>query len=234
LTNHKFHLFQLQKLDSRLTSLSTEKEHLLVQLQNDPVLITSKNRFQSVATENQQLLAKLSEVEKKISEKRIKQEQSENNLYQGKITNPKELQDLQKEISIIHQQISDLEVSQLDLLYQIELVQKELSVAESELDRASNANEVNNLSLQQKINAIILEQSKLANEKTAILSQISPDLLGKYEDLRIRKKGLAVSKIEDDACGICGGNLTPSEHQQAKSPVMITFCPSCGRILYAD
>lgn len=234
MTNSKFHLFQLQKIDTRLSTLKTERERIILQLENDPVLLNAKQRLTKYSVEHQELINKLAETETQIGTRRIKKEQSENNLYQGKITNPKELQDLQKEISIIQKQIKDLEEFQLDFLYRLESKQKELSTAELELVSAKNNNELNNEMLHKKIDTIIAEQSKLTSEKSAILSQLSADIIKIYDELRTRKKGLAVSKVEEGACGICGGSLTPSDHQQAKSPNLITFCPSCGRILYAD
>lgn len=234
MTNSKFHLFQLQKIDTRLLSLKSEQDHIYTQLESDPVLLKSKKYFDEITDSNQQILYKLEEIEKQIGIRRIKLEQSENNLYHGKITNPKELQDLQKEISIIRKQISDLEETQFDVLYQLESKQKELEAAKGILAQAIDENQQNNQRLHQKNNEISTELSKLQNERSAILAQLTDELIRVYDDLHIRKRGLAVSKVVESSCGICGGSLTPAENQQAKSPNSITHCPSCGRILYAD
>jgi len=55
-----------------------------------------------------------------------------------------------------------------------------------------------------------------------------------YESLRQKKKGVAISKVEDQTCSICGATLTPAECQVAKSQNKNIQCPSCGRLLYAD
>jgi predicted nucleic acid-binding Zn-ribbon protein len=67
-----------------------------------------------------------------------------------------------------------------------------------------------------------------------MVSQVGDDLLSLYDALRSKKKGIAVSKIEDQMCSVCGSTLTPAECQSAKSRIDIISCPTCGRILYAD
>ncbi len=150
MTNNKFHLFQLQKIDTRLNTLQIEIENFLLQLENDPALITANRENTLVSNKHLEVTNQLSEVENQISRKRVKLEQSESNLYQGKITNPKELQDLQKEVAILHNQISTLEESQLEILYQLEKLQTELATVSGILQDAIQANKQSNDSMRQK------------------------------------------------------------------------------------
>jgi uncharacterized protein len=76
-------------------------------------------------------------------------------------------------------------------------------------------------------------QEKLMLERHVSQSQILPENLSMYNHLRAQKRGLAVAAIEDGSCQACGSSLRPAELQTAKSPNKITFCSSCGRIIYA-
>ncbi|MGZ9220523.1 MAG: C4-type zinc ribbon domain-containing protein [Anaerolineales bacterium] len=40
--------------------------------------------------------------------------------------------------------------------------------------------------------------------------------------------------MSDGSCAACGTTLTPSQQQIARSTSQLIYCPSCGRILYAD
>ena len=95
---------------------------------------------------------------------------------------------------------------------------------------------------QLNINALLVEEKRelitihqhLFKERDLVVSQVGDDLLNLYDALRSKKKGIAVSKIEDQMCSVCGSTLTPAECQSAKSRIDIISCTTCSRILYAD
>ncbi len=74
---------------------------------------------------------------------------------------------------------------------------------------------------------------RLQAERAPIASQIHPEPMQIYDRLRRQKKGLAVAGIVDSCCTGCGSTLTQAEWQAARSPQQITYCPFCGRLLYA-
>ena len=74
---------------------------------------------------------------------------------------------------------------------------------------------------------------KLDSERQLAVSQIKPQHLVTYEEIRKKKKNIAVTIVEDNTCSACGVSITPSDWQAARSPDQIIFCPSCSRILYA-
>ena len=74
---------------------------------------------------------------------------------------------------------------------------------------------------------------RLETERQAVVASISSDTLKLYERLRQQKRGLAVTTAKDASCDTCGATLTAAEWQLARSPGQMSYCPSCGRILYA-
>jgi predicted nucleic acid-binding Zn-ribbon protein len=203
-------------------------------LKNDPSLISAAKNLEETKNSHQELTQRLSEHESRINEKRIKLEQSESSLYKGNISNPKELQDIQKEVSILKNQLMTLEETQLDLMFQLEKSQELVENAKRNFETTRKMNESKNTELQANQNKLGVEQSKLKDEKQVVTAQLPQSLLSVYEKLYSTKKGLVVSKVEEGCCEFCGASLTPSEIQQAKSPLNVTYCSACGRILYAD
>ncbi len=117
-----FHLYQLQKLDIGITNL-------IHQISVIKSKINDRSFLQSVEMELNQATNNLIEeqlesdaIEAKLSTKRIKLAQSESSLYSGKIQNPKELQDLQVEITSLKKAISILEDSQIECWEKIEIL----------------------------------------------------------------------------------------------------------------
>jgi len=232
--NPLFHLYQLQKIDTFLVVNSNRINAIDKMLLNDinvkksKVIVDAKEKLFS------ELQTELSTIEERILSRRIKISQSESSLYGGTVRNPKELQDLQKEINSIRAVISDLEEEQLELLFNIDSCEAERKQAYDEYSRTKFDFEKDNHILIHEKNQLELDNNRLLEERGMIVAQIEPKMLITYEALRQKKKGVAISKVEDQTCSICGATLTPAECQVAKSQNNNIQCPSCGRLLYAD
>jgi predicted nucleic acid-binding Zn-ribbon protein len=69
-------------------------------------------------------------------------------------------------------------------------------------------------------------------KRKPIFDSIDSQYQKQYENLRVRKNGIAVTKLNDNSCEACGANLTASQRQSARSSTQFYICPNCGRILY--
>jgi hypothetical protein len=234
MTNTPFHLYQLQKIDSRLAAIDSRSKEISRLLENDPVLIAARSEFEAAKRELESSSATLQVIESKILDRRNKLEQSESSLYSGMIKNPKELQDLQKEIASIKSAIALMEDEQMIAMLEVEEKEKIFRTFDLKRDQANAANQQANVALTAQAEAIAQEKARLVTERKLLAIQVPGPILHRYEDLRSRKGGVAVGKVDDQTCTLCGTGLTPSQCQSAKSPSVLFFCPSCGRILYAD
>jgi len=176
----------------------------------------------------------LQSIEQKIRTKRNKLEQSESSLYAGNIKNPKELQDLQKEVASLKSVISEYENELMEQMILIEQLEKEKRIHDDQLNSANKKLELRQKDLVEESKRIETQRSKLLTEREISLSQVPEQLILTYDDLRRKKSGVAVARVEDQTCSICGTSLTPAECQAAKSSTKIFTCSSCGRVLYAD
>jgi predicted nucleic acid-binding Zn-ribbon protein len=75
---------------------------------------------------------------------------------------------------------------------------------------------------------------RLGSERQAVVTDIASQALNAYEQLRRQKRGIAIAALADNACGACGTTLTASQQQSARSTSQLFYCPTCGRILYAN
>lgn len=233
MTNTIFHLFQLQKLDTHRDVLHNRLDAIQDIIKKDTSVITAKQNLSNLDTELSILKGELSGIEDIIKNKRVKIELAEASLYGGSIKNPKELQDIQKEITSIKTNIQSLEDKQLLKLIEIEEKESEVASAGKDFKIVTRKSDELNAELITESNSLNLELQKLHLESIAIIDQISPENYSKYIEMRKRKKGIAISKVEDQCCSVCGTTLTPAECQNAKVPNAFVYCGSCGRILYA-
>lgn len=230
--NPIFHLYHLQKLDSRLDSIKDRLKSISSILNSDARIAVAEKVLDEKKKAFSVQQKKLQLIEESIHAKRMKIEQSEASLYGGGIKNPKELQDLQKEIVSIKSTILSLEESELAAMFDVENAEKEVTVAEDALKTVMTT--VASSQSQLMAERTELEQTvhKLEQERPAIVSQISSSALDQYEELRKKKRGIAVAAVEERCCSVCGTELTPAEFQAAKSPSTLFYCASCGRLLY--
>ena len=233
MSDSTFHLYQLQKLDISLSSIKLQISAIKSKI-NDRSYVQSVTMELDLANRNlNEQLVESNAIEAKLSDKRIKLSQSESSLYSGKIQNPKELQDLQTEISSLLKGILNLEDSQIDYWEKIEALTIVKNQVNDKLDKVKAEDSLALERMESEISQLLVEQERLLLEKKGVISQVSPAFLAIYDKLIVIKNGIAVSEIVDECCGSCGTTLTPSDCQHAKNHAIIHLCSNCGRILYA-
>ncbi len=170
--------------------------------------------------------------EDETQKQRIKIELTKSALYGGKVRNPKELQDLQNKSASLKRYQTVLEDRQIETMLLEEQAADLLRAATAEQIQIENEEA-------QRIQALELEKAKVIrdihsseDERSAALEAIEQADLVLYNQLRIKRRGLAVSKVVQKACSACGTTLNATLLNAAHSPNQINQCDNCGQILY--
>lgn len=233
MSHSSFHLYQLQKLDLRIDQIIQRLEKIETLLHNNPRLLEAEKQVKSDQASVLKVEKELSALENVSATKKVKIEQSEAALYSGKNTNPKELKDLQTEIESLKRTLSANEEEQLSLMGQLEEEQKKLAASQATHAKVSAEIEQENSQLVNEKTALSKEKEKLLTEHAIAQGQIPAEVLSIYEKLRSSKNHIAVTSVEDQCCATCGSEITASDIQKARTSPTLSFCPFCGRILYA-
>ena len=151
---------------------------------------------------------------------------------QNNVRNNREYETLAKEIDYQNLEIQSAEK-------QISKFNHEIVIKNQDIDIASESLQDLKKELSQKkeeLNSIIAETEKEEHELLAQVtvqkSQVEERLVMALE--RIRKNarnGLAVVKIEREACGGCFNKIPPQRQLDIRMHKKIIVCESCGRIL---
>jgi predicted nucleic acid-binding Zn-ribbon protein len=227
-------LYRLQQVDGQIDQIQVRQKWIQDTLQNDVslrVAIQVRSEAEAKLLEASRLL-KQSEAE--VEKQRTKIEQAEASLYGGSVRNPKELQDLQKDIASLKKYLETLEERELEAMLNLETAQQEFQNTESELERTQTQVSEQNQDLNRETESLLKNLERLQTERGAVISDLAASAVEIYDQLRKQRRGLAVTTITDSACAACGTTLTPSQQQSARSTSQLFNCPSCGRILYAD
>jgi hypothetical protein len=227
-------LYRLQQVDSQIDQIQARLRMIQQTLENDVALRNATELFASAEGKHRdaERAMKLSEAE--VEKQRIKIEQTESSLYGGSVHNPKELQDLQKDVASLKRHLETLEERELEAMIAAETAEKELQTAKTDLERVQANLKEQNKDMAQESDMLRKSLERLHSERQAVVTDIASQTLSVYDQLRKQKRGLAITTIADNSCEACGTTLTPSQRQTARSTSQLFHCPTCGRILYAN
>jgi predicted nucleic acid-binding Zn-ribbon protein len=231
--NQAFQLYQLQKIDSQFDVIENRLNEITKILDADETLKRAEAAVQQKQLELHQEKMSLQKIDDAVQAQKIKMETSGAALYGGKIQNPKELQDLQNEISSLKKHLAVLEDQELEAMIRYDQLELDLKKAlEDQINARGEVVEKQSKLLGEQLQ-LTKTKEKLLAERAAVVPAILPENLEMYLKLRKTKRGVAVASVTEEACTGCGSNLTPAEWQAARSPRQVAYCSSCGRILYA-
>jgi len=231
--NRAFHLFRLQQIDTQIDQTLAKLQEIDRLLADDEAVRQAQKTADELNAALRQASQNLRQLEFAVKEQQLKIAQSETILYSGKVRNPKELQDLQKEIASFKNHLAALEDQQLDAMLAQEELQAHLDDAQATLaqTRASYVERSAGwLGQKEQLNRGL---ERLQTERVTAVSPVSAEDLKTYESIRKRKSGVAVTSVKDGSCAVCGAAIRPSELQTARSAQELVFCSTCGRILYS-
>ena len=156
----------------------------------------------------------------------------EEKLYSGRVSNPKELTTLQKDIELLKGHRTPHEEKALELMENIESAENAIDAAETALQRHKETLEIHCKDLRAQLITHANELADLVSRHTALIEQIPIPTAADYEWLK-KQKGRAVAKVEQGICRGCGIAVTTAWLHRARSGEAV-HCPSCNRILYLE
>ncbi|HTY81927.1 MAG TPA: hypothetical protein VMB24_04010 [Dehalococcoidales bacterium] len=223
-------LFQLQELDSEIDQKETMLASKTALLGNRDALDTARQKLDSEQKRLEEFKKARHDAEWQVDDVASKIKTAEKELYGGKVTNPKELSNLQHEINNLKTRSGELQDKALGTIDAVEAAEKSAAAASAEFKTI----EENWKGLQEKL-AVEIEQLKaelaeLKPEREEIARQVEAPSLALYERIRKQKKP-AVAKVEQGICRACRISLSASAIQRARSGQPVQ-CSTCGRILY--
>jgi uncharacterized protein len=231
--NQTFHLYQLQKVDRQLHALEKRIAEIDAVIKNDRRIVEVENIISQIKARIEKLKRELRSLEEVGKSIRLEIETNEASLYSGTIRNPKELNDLQQKINIDKKNLDKNDEAQLELLMSIEEYEAELDRYQKKMTAVESEVATSHSLLLGEKSQLQKQKETLETERSAKSSSLQESTLTIYAKLIREKHGVAVALVEDLSCTVCGAPMTPAEWQSARSSSSLSFCSSCGRILYA-
>ncbi len=229
---HIHQLLQLQKLDTEIDEKKKRLGEVLKAQKETPAMLATRKRAETAAIELQTWQSKHQDLTLEVGSINTKAKNSEDRLYSGKVTNPKELADLQQEIEALARRKAVLEDAIVEALVMVEDAEKEKTAADSELETAVTQWEAQSAHLKTEQNELALNLHKLMQTRKTRAAKIDAASLREYDELRQQRHGLAVAGLRVNMCLGCQTTVSANKVKEVDEGHKV-YCGGCGRLLAA-
>jgi uncharacterized protein len=159
---------------------------------------------------------------------------SQQKLYGGKVTNSKELENLQADQAQLKRQQEHADDDLLEAMIAAEAAAAEVASGRDTVARLSSEHEAARKALLDEQARLIKRLAVELARQTGARVAASAALLPTYDALRARKSGRAVALLEGEACGACRVAVSPTLVEAARYGDEPVFCENCGRLLWGE
>ncbi|MBU1863107.1 MAG: hypothetical protein KKH94_05555 [Candidatus Omnitrophica bacterium] len=224
-------LKQLQIIDKEIFDLQEEQKNIPLQISALKEGVTGEKAAVSDAEEGlKKIKLDLNKQELALKEKEESIAKYEAQLMQVK-TN-KEYSALQKEIADIKADNSILEEEIIKKLDEVQTHEAAVNAVRAKLKQAEDESARTTKQLEEKIEQSKIRIKELESQKEVLAKGVVPNIYATYERIVKAKNGVALSKVEDEACGVCHMRLLSQRINEILLGAELIVCDSCSRILY--
>jgi hypothetical protein len=232
--NSVVELYRLQEADLALETCRVALADVQSRIGESEELIEAGRAVEERAATLRETEKSFKEREWEADELRRKIEIPEQRMYAGSVRNPKELEDLQREVESLKRHRSELEDQALAAMEALDEAQASLDEAQRRLQELTDAHQAEQEELRGRQAELEGEITSLEGQRNEQAAGIDETLLRLYDQLRGTRQGRAVAKAEGGACQGCRISLPVNLLRRAGSGSEIVQCSNCERILYVS
>lgn len=232
--NRSHLLYRLQTIDLGIGSGKRRLEEVEAGLGESEELRQARRALQKAEEELNHWRTTLRDLELETKSLTAKITSAEETLYGGRVTNPKELANLQNEVSYLKRRKDELEDRQLEAMVEVEEHEAEVDSKKAGLAQIYAEWSHTQERLTEERSELEERLAHLKKERAALEKKVGAEDLALYGELCSRKGGRAVALLQGGVCQACRVALPTSQVQQARSGDSLSFCSSCQRILYVE
>ena len=223
-------LYRLQEVDLEIESDERALEEVKSQLGESRAVIKTQKQLELEQKSLEELSRQQRSAEWEIDDISTKLAVAEEQLFSGKVKNPKELTNLQHEVEAFKTRRDRLEEKALEVIDRVEQSEAMVARINNELETLTADWQRQQKQLNDEVARLKAALTDLKAKRQRLAGEIDPSAFEFYQTLR-KGKGLAVARVEQGICRGCRISLPTTDLQQARSGNLVQ-CSSCGRILF--
>lgn len=151
---------------------------------------------------------------------------------QVQIKKNEEFRALEREIAVVQKEIRAEEDKELEFMEQVEKARAVIAEREADLKKEDARVREDQKVFDRRLDELQAEITKLQTDRKALVEQVDPSWLGRYERIMAKTGDYALVPVEHGACGGCHMNLPPHLIHDARKGLSAAQCSYCSRMLY--
>lgn len=149
----------------------------------------------------------------------------------GDISNPKELQNLTREMDALKRRKDAVEYEELGLIEKAEAGSAQLAKVEAALADGVSKEQALIADFKAKGGELQTGIGRMRDARDRLAAELDPELRSRYEALKESKHGIAAGEFKGQLCSACRTQIPAHEVQAILSGPEVTECPNCKRLL---
>lgn len=225
-------LIELQTTDTNLRKLKKSLE-TAIQRRAEIEQEFEQHAFSIREIQNKRdtLQAKRADLERQIAENKTYLERADRNLKHAQ--NQKEYETAMRETDALQKQIAAFETSIVEILEEVEGVEKELEERAEEIASLDGKRDAALAEFDKSMEADKAEFDTETAHRAAAFATLPARLASVYDRLAQRSRdGIAVAEVVNGSCSACNIQLRPQVQLNVKQGNEIITCENCTRIMY--
>jgi uncharacterized protein len=226
-------LVELQYVENAISARSSELERLKNNTEAENTikkLEEKESKYKETIDRYHEIDISRKKLEDNVDTNEEKIKSNEKKLFSGTITSSKELESYQEEIDMLKKSNSNMEDKILELMEEQEIIELEIETLKKEIESLKSDIKRINSEIEEKMEGIRHNIEGLKRRREDVISRIPPEDLKKYNIIKTKKGGIAVSVIKDSFCSACNMEVPLVEAEKLVDSDKLYICPMCGRL----
>ncbi len=155
-------------------------------------------------------------------------------LYDGTVTNAREMRSVEAEIETTVRRISEHEELLIEVLEQVERLEADDTRLRQALDETRSIIAELTATRDDAAASILADLAEREVERDRQASELPAALLERYQAVAARTGGVAAGRLEGQSCSACRVELSMADVGELRSGPALATCPQCRRLLVVD
>ncbi len=224
-------LIALQNCDRRIEETSKKRDECPIRMASlDNEVRKAEASMNELEEKLEAVKKERRQVERDIEDLEARKKKSQAKL--SSVSTNKEYRAALKEIEELDRNRSLFEDKALELMEQVEQLEGEIGAAAKGLEELKKRTEADKRAIQQEMKNLDECLDDLVKEREQLCAKVDRELLSRYNMLRERRGGLAVSPVICGVCQTCHMGIPPQKFNELIRGDSLMSCPNCQRIIY--
>jgi len=225
-------LNDLQDIDMELKEAHARLTKVNALLAEDEVMAKLKTSLTELQGQIHDVRNSRKDIEYEAEDLRKNISQINSKLYGGRITNSKELMDLEKDLKTLQPRLKEKEDTLLEMMDNEEALNANTEALNRQIKDREITREKENSELTSQKSSIEKRIIELTEQRKEQAAEIDIEALKDYDRVTARK-GSAIVRVEQGRCKGCRISLSMNELQRTRAGSLV-HCSSCGKILFME